>query len=54
MVFSPFGAIAFWILIGIATLVCVLAAIVVALDFFAAAPPPPRTEIRNRLRDLSR
>jgi len=49
---DPFWFVAYWVVIGLATIVCVIAAIVIAHDFFAAPPDPPRTEIRNRLRVL--
>jgi hypothetical protein len=38
--------------IGLATIVSVLAAIVVAHDFFTEPPEPPRSEIRKRIRIL--
>jgi hypothetical protein len=46
--------IAFWLGIGIATLVSVVAAIVVAYDFLTEPPEPPRSEIRKRIRTLNR
>jgi hypothetical protein len=44
--------VAFWLVIGIATIVSVVAAIVIAHDFFTVPPDPPRSEIRHRLRVL--
>jgi len=46
--------VAFWLVVGIATLVSVVAAVVIAHDFFTVSPdPPPRSsEIRHRLRVL--
>lgn len=45
--------VAFWLVIGVATLVSVVAAIVIAYDCLTEPLEPPRSEIRHRLDRLA-
>jgi hypothetical protein len=45
--------VAFWLVIGIATIVSLVAAVVIAHDLFTVPPDPPRSEIRHRLDRLA-
>jgi len=50
-----FWIVVFWLTIGLGTISCVAAAIVLAIDFLRARDPEPqRTAIKDRIRGLPR